>query len=110
MKTRFSLIFLLLVVSLQVFADDQPVYVDVRTWMEHQVDHIDGDVRIHVSEIEHGVSEMFPDKSTRIHLYCAKGVRAGKALQKLREIGYVNAENSGGIEDVRRIRFSKNEK
>lgn len=82
----------------------EPVYIDVRTWMEHQADHIPGDTRIHVSEIVEGVSELFPDKSTPIYLYCAAGGRAESAVEQLSEAGYTNVHNAGGIEDVRQSR------
>lgn len=85
----------------------KPVYIDVRSWVEHQADSIDGDARIHVSEIVAGVSEQFPDKNTPIHLYCAVGGRAGIAAASLTDAGYTNVHNAGGIDDVRRARDLK---
>ena len=96
---------LLLVLSGPAFADQQAVFIDVRTWAEHKIDRIDGDPRIHVSEILEGVSAAYPDKSTPIRLYCARGVRAETAMNKLRAAGYSDVENAGGIEDVRNLRF-----
>ncbi len=100
-----SLTFVLLGLVSQVSkAVDEAVYIDVRTWLEHKVDHIDGDTRIHVSEIVDGVSEQYPDKKTPIKLYCERGVRAQTALQKLEAAGYLNVENVGGIDEVRESR------
>jgi len=82
-------------------------YIDVRTWTEYQVDHIDGDTRIHVSDIVEGVNEQFPDKTTPIRLYCRSGVRSGTALEKLKAAGYLNVENLGGIDDARAKRGIK---
>lgn len=88
------------------FAQADDVYIDVRTWLEYKVDHIDGDTRIHVSDIVDGVNEQFPDKDTPIRLYCERGVRAETALQKLKAAGYLNVKNVGGIDDVRESRFN----
>jgi len=82
-------------------------YIDVRTWAEYQVDHIDGDTRIHVSDIVEGVNEQFPDKTTPIRLYCRSGVRSGTALEKLKAAGYLDVENLGGIDDARAKRGIK---
>lgn len=96
---------LVAVTCLAANASEQPIYIDVRTWAEHQVNNIEGDPRIHVSEIVDGVTQQFPDKSTAIRLYCARGVRAQTALERLQAAGYTNLENAGGIEEVRQLRF-----
>jgi len=80
------------------------VWVDVRSWAEHAADNIEGDPRIHFSEIVTGVGEAYPDKSTPLRLYCAVGGRAGRGVEALRAAGYTNVENVGGIEDVRKLR------
>jgi len=107
MKTLIMVSALMLIITTQVVnAQNDEVYIDVRTWVEHKVNNIDGDTRIHVSEIVEGVSEQFPDKQTPIRLYCERGVRAETALQRLEAAGYLNVKNLGGIEDVRKSRFS----
>lgn len=80
------------------------VYIDVRTWFEHKIDHIDGDIRVHYTDIVGEVSQQFPDKTTPIRLYCAAGVRSEKAVKALQEVGYTDVVNVGGIEDVRQAR------
>ncbi len=60
-------------------SNEQTAWVDVRSWLEYQIDHIDGDPRVPASDIVEGVSELYPDKNTPIRLYCAAGVRAGTA-------------------------------
>lgn len=96
-------------INSNTIAAPQAVYIDVRTWAEYQIDHIDGDTRIHVSEVVKGVSERFPDKSTPIKLYCRSGVRSGSALEKLKAAGYLDVENLGGIDDARLKRGIKDE-
>ena len=86
---------------------DEPVYIDVRTWLEHKVDHIDGDQRIHVSDIVAGVTDAYPDKETPIALYCRSGIRSETAMEKLKAAGYLNVSNLGGIDDAREARLSE---
>lgn len=80
------------------------VWIDVRSWAEHQFDSIEGDTQIHFSEIVDGVSQLYPNKDTAIKLYCAVGGRAEKALNSLKSAGYTNIVNAGGIDQVRAIR------
>lgn len=89
--------------------DTEPVYIDVRTWVEHKFNHIDGDRRIHISGIVEGVEEYYPAKDTPIRLYCAKGVRSAKGVDRLKAAGYTDVENIGGIEDVKQLRFGLND-
>ena len=80
------------------------VWIDVRTWAEYQIDHIDGDPRIHYTDIVEQVSEHVANKDTPIRLYCRSGGRSGKATEALMQAGYTNVENAGGIDDARRHR------
>jgi len=96
-----------LLINSNSIAEPQAVYIDVRTWAEYQIDHIDGDTRIHVSDIVQGVSQKYPDKNTPIRLYCRSGVRSGSALEKLNAAGYLDVQNLGGIDDARRKRGIK---
>lgn len=79
-------------------------WIDVRSWVEHQVDHIDGDPRISQGEIVAGVQQLGTDKSAPIRLYCARGGRAQTAADKLLAAGYTDVKNVGGIDDARGLR------
>ncbi len=85
-------------------ADSGPVWIDVRTVFEHAIDRIDGDIRISWGDIVEGVTELFPDKETEIHLYCRSGARSSRALAALKAYGYNNVFNAGGIGDARKQR------
>ena len=89
--------------------EQETVWIDVRSWAENQFDSIDGDLHIPYQDIVIGVSEKFPHKDTPIRLYCAKGGRAGKALDQLSAAGYTDIQNAGGIDDVRAKRFAPSE-
>ena len=88
----------------EITLPDNAVYIDVRTWVEHKVDHIDGDPRIHVSDIVEGVSKQYPAKDTPIRLYCRSGVRSSRATDRLKAQGYLDVQNIGGINDARKLR------
>ncbi len=98
----FGLLLSLVGVSSVAAAD--VVYIDVRSWAEYQIDHIEGDTRIPLSDIADDVPLAFPDKQTPIRLYCARGGRAEQAKSLLTAAGYVNVENLGGIDNARRAR------
>jgi len=88
----------------EITLPDHAVYIDVRTWIEHKVDHIEGDPRIHVSDIVAGVREQYPAKDTPIRLYCRSGIRSDRATNKLKAQGYLDVQNIGGINDARKLR------
>lgn len=86
------------------FAATEPVWIDVRTAEEHAEDNIPGDIHIDVKNIHHEISKVVTDKNTPIMLYCRSGRRAEMALQHLKQMGYTNVTNVGGIEDARNIK------
>lgn len=73
--------------------------VDVRTDAEYVQAHIKGSVHIPVDNVETELEKQIPDKSSEIIFYCAKGVRAQKALEKALLMGYKKVYNLGGIKD-----------
>ncbi len=104
MKRLISLVVCILF-SAQLFAD--PVWLDVRTAKEYAQEHIEGDTLIpHNADIS-VFEKAFPDKNTELYLYCRSGRRAGIAVNKLKEAGYTNVTNAGGIEDAKAARELK---
>ena len=95
---------LLIVVCFSPLSNADTTWIDVRSQIEHSIDSIEGDVRIPHGDIVQVLSEMYPDKNTEIHLYCRSGARAGKAMSALKEAGYTNVSNEGGINDARKER------
>ena len=79
----------------------EPLYVDVRSWVENQVDAIEGHTHIHYLDIASEIRQYAQSKEQEIYLYCAVGGRAEKARESLMSIGYTNVVNLGGIEDVK---------
>lgn len=82
----------------------ETIWVDVRSAMEHKIDHIDGDMRVSNSAIVNAINELELGKDTDIRLYCRSGRRAGVALERLVEAGYTNVKNVGSIGKARELR------
>ena len=92
--------------NVEQHSSNDVVWIDVRSRFEHALNSIKGDPNIPHNQIVSGVTEKFPDKNTPIRLYCAKGVRAGNALEQLIDAGYRDVQNAGGITEVRKLRFT----
>ena len=76
------------------------VLLDVRTLEEYSDGHIDGSVNIPLDRI-YSVENIVKDKSTPLYVYCLSGGRSAQAVSYLKQIGYTNAKNIGGISSYR---------
>lgn len=104
LKSLLGIQFFIMAVLLSTLAFADAVWIDVRSSAEHYIDSIEGDVRISHGDIVEGVNKLYPDKNTEIRLYCRSGGRAGLAMSALKEAGYTNLSNAGGISDARKER------
>ena len=80
--------------------NDGAVLLDVRTIEEYRDGHIDGSVNIPLDRIS-SVENTVKDKSTPLYVYCLSGGRSGQAVSYLKQIGYTNVKNIGGISSYR---------
>jgi len=99
---KFAIVVFLLISTANVFS--APVWIDVRSEREYQVDHIQGDIHFPHEQAAAKISELFPDKTTEIVLYCRSGRRAGIVLNALEKAGYQNIRNAGGINEAQEER------
>ena len=76
--------------------NDGAVLLDVRTAEEYRDGHIDGSVNIPLDRIS-SVDNIIKDKSTPLYVYCLSGGRSGQAVSYLKQMGYTNVKNIGGI-------------
>ena len=83
-------------------APDQPLIIDVRTVDEYQQEHVRQSVNIPYDEIAGRIAVFAPDRDARIVLYCRSGRRSAIAEQTLRQLGYRQIENQGGLNDMQR--------
>jgi phage shock protein E len=70
--------------------------VDVRTPNEFASGHLDGAVNIPLQELPKRFQEIGPP-STAVVVYCAKGPRSAMAEQFLRQQGFDQVHNLGGL-------------
>jgi rhodanese-related sulfurtransferase len=75
--------------------------IDVRSQEEWDSGHIEGAVHIPYDQIAAHIAEVTTDKTAHIGLYCRSGGRAGLAVATLKDKGYTNVENLGGIVTAR---------
>ena len=80
--------------------DAQPiVLVDVREQSEWDAGHIPGALFVSKSYIEQRIEAAVPDRSTKVVLYCAGGVRSLFGAQTMKALGYTDvASMSGGFQ------------
>jgi rhodanese-related sulfurtransferase len=76
------------------------VYVDVRTRPEFESGHIAGAKNIPLDELMSRLGEL-EGINGPIVLYCRSGSRSGMAMLMLREAGWENLYNGGGVDDMR---------
>ena len=64
--------------------------VDVREDNEWEAAHVAGAVHLSKGIIERDIETTFPDKNTKLVLYCGGGYRSALATDNLRKMGYRN--------------------
>lgn len=79
---------------------DSAVLLDVRTAEEYYDGHIDGSVNIPLDRISF-IENTVKDKNTPLYVHCYSGSRSGQAVSYLKQMGYTNAVNIGGISSYR---------
>jgi len=87
-----------LLMSTQVSAKE--FWIDVRTADEFNAGHLKAASHIPYEEIAARISEVTQDKNDVIRLYCRSGRRSGVAMETLQALGFKNAVNEGGYEDL----------
>ena len=79
---------------------DGAVLLDVRTAEEYRDGYIDGSVNVPLDRIS-SIENTVKDKSTPLYVHCYSGSRSGQAVAYLKQMGYINAKNIGGISSYR---------
>lgn len=116
MKKYIFIIFILLAgagISATLLKQDKPanngavkgatvksaIFLDVRTDQEWQEGHLDGAIHHDLTRLQQGQLPKLA-KDAEINIYCRSGNRAEQALQILRQNGYTNVRNAGGLTDL----------
>ncbi len=91
-------------------APGQPLIIDVRTADEYRAEHVREAINIPYDEIAAHIAAVAPNRDSRIVLYCRSGRRSGIAEQALRQMGYRQVENRGGLSDMRQNGYQIDQK
>ena len=75
---------------------DGAVLLDVRTPDEYRQGHIPGSKNVPLQSISK-VAGMIDNKSTTIFVHCLSGATSRQAAAILKQMGYTNVKNIGGI-------------
>ena len=78
--------------------EHEALIVDVRTPEEFADGHYPGAINIPHETILDGLNQLGVTQVTPVILYCRSGSRSGQAEQALREKGFTEATNAGGLE------------
>src|SRR4051794_26707792 len=70
--------------------------VDVREDNEWHAAHVAGAIHMSKGTIERDIETAFPDKHTKLVLYCGGGFRSALATDNLRKMGYENVISLDG--------------
>ena len=72
------------------------ILLDVRSSREYQSGHIPGSHNVPLKRIE-DVADLVDSKDAKIFVYCQSGARSSQATSALKNMGYANAKNIGGM-------------
>ena len=72
------------------------VLLDVRTPREYRNGHIPGSKNVSLQTIDR-VDSVAQNKDTALYVYCQSGARSRQAAGLLKQMGYTNVNNIGGI-------------
>ena len=76
--------------------DPNAVLLDVRSVREYQSGHVPGSHNIPLKSIE-DVTAVVENKDASLYVYCQSGARSRQAVDALRNMGYSNVKNIGGM-------------
>ncbi len=96
LKKSFLMIFLFS----SLVSSNEIIVIDVRSDEEVKTGIIQDAIHIEWTKIDKEITKIDISKDHAIYLYCRSGNRSGKAADILKNIGYVNVINAGGIQDA----------
>lgn len=76
---------------------DTLLVIDVRSEREFQATAVQGAINLPLPQLERHIREVVADVARPIALYCASGARSGIACTMLKQMGYADVRNAGGL-------------
>ena len=80
-------------------AKDGPLILDVRTPMEFSMGAYPGAINVELDSLSQWAQSV-EDASRKIIVYCASGARSSYAMRVLKQLGFSNIENGGGLHEM----------
>jgi rhodanese-related sulfurtransferase len=77
--------------------DKSIVLLDVRSPQEYKQGHIPKSISLPLDKLQNKVEKVVPNKDTEVFVYCLSGSRASSACSIMKQLGYTNVSNLGGI-------------
>lgn len=71
--------------------------IDVRSATEFAREYLDGAIHLPLEELAQRLPALVPDRGQPLVLYCASGGRSAVACAVVRQLGYTQARNGGGL-------------
>lgn len=78
---------------------DGPIILDVRTPMEFSMGACPGAINVELDKITQWAQSV-EDTTRKIVVYCASGARSSYAMRVLKQLGFTNVENGGGLHEM----------
>ena len=92
--------FLITLLFSSLLSSNEVIVIDVRSLKEVKTGIIQDAIHIEWTKIDKEITKIDISKDHAIYLYCRSGNRSGKAVDILKNLGYVNVINAGGIKDA----------
>ena len=80
-------------------AEDGPIILDVRTPMEFSMGAYPGAINVELDTLTQW-AQAIEDTNRKIIIYCASGARSSYGMRVLKQLGFTNVENGGGLHDM----------
>lgn len=80
----------------RINANSAPLVLDVRKPDEYAAGHVPGAINVPHTELEGRLSELGPDKTEEMVVYCESGRRAAIAADILQQAGFTNIHHLTG--------------
>ena len=90
----------------ETVAEQNFVYVDVRTDEEWSEGHVDGAIHVTLADVEASKTEMLP-KDKELRVYCRSGRRSAQAIEALKKQGFTNLVNAWWMKDLQDVTIVK---
>jgi len=84
-------------------ADSNRVLIDVRTPAEFAAGHLEGAINIDFQSPTFATEVSALDPTGSYTLYCRSGNRSGQALAVMKDLGFADLSNAGGLEDASQL-------